>query len=116
MAYYQVKISFEQQDKPGDINSMRFSHTIKENTETKEKAIKEIKKHVNIKNLDNAGSPIYRDTENGEKQVGKVYNYWKEYSNRTQGTYNVWETAWVEIKEINSKNLQIEDTITQANA
>lgn len=116
---YQVNIDFQAQKSPSDTESRRGTHSRSEKFHDLEEAIEFIEEHTEIENLAESGSSMYvdRETEEGTKtvEVGKVYSYWKEYHNRERGTYNVWETAWVEIKELEVDELPIEDAIEQVN-
>ena len=111
MTFYKVIIDLERQNSPADNDSKVRSHRVTEKAYSEEEVEEMIKRHVNVENLEESGRPMYRDTEDGHEQVGKIYSYWQ---NLQSG--NVWETAWVEIKELEAENVGIEDTLNEVEA
>ena len=110
MTYIKARIDYQAQNSPSDHESRMNAHSETETFKNTDEALEWIKDRVNVENLADNGQNMYRDTKDGEtKKIGKIYSYWKEYCDRQRGHYNVWETAWIEITEVEETPVDIEE-------
>lgn len=117
--YYKATVNKRYKDKPGGKDAGGYNETY--TAETLDDLFDELEYPLyDVKDLQESGKPIYRDTKDGAKTVGKIYHFWEEQQDRTHGTKSFWTEAWVEITEVRenpipeSLGIESESTLKEA--